>query len=116
MLVDHVFKMVTDPAHQPTNWNTTDLRGAKLQLALRFFFIPGVSSLPSASWPVLHNFQIWLGPRADRVFSLDPPRLISQKVHTDPNPIAGGQAECVELVFETAIDEATYAKCLLAAA
>ncbi|MHB8473903.1 MAG: hypothetical protein ACYDC8_13880 [Gammaproteobacteria bacterium] len=116
VLVDHVFKLVADPAHQSLNWNVDDLRDAKLRLVLRFFFIEGISSLPPESWPALHNFQLWLGPRADRVFSLDPPRLTSQRVRRDPNPIAGGQAQCVELLYETAIDEGAYAKCFLAAA
>ena len=116
VLVDHVFKLVADPVHQPMNWNLADLRGARLRLVLKFLFIEGVSNLPPDSWPLLHNFQLWLGPRADRVFSLDPPRLTSQRVRRDPNPIATGQAECVELLYEAAIDEGTYANCLLASA
>ena len=116
VLVDHVFKLVAEPASQPTSWNVTDLRNAKINLKLRFFFIQGISTLPSTSWPSLHNFQLWLGPRADKVLSLDPPRLVSHEVRIDLNPIARGQAECIELVFETSIDEGTYAKCLLASA
>ncbi len=116
VLVDHLFKLVADPAHQPMNWNLTDLQGAKLRLVLKLFFIEGLSHLPSTSWPVLHNFQLWLGPRADRIFSLDPARLKSQSIRNDPNPIAHGQAECVELVYEASIDKGTYTECLLATA
>jgi hypothetical protein len=116
ILVDHAFKLVADPAHQPQNWNVEDLKQAQLRFELRFFFVDGVSILPPKSWPAIHNLQLWLGPRGDKVFAFKPALLSSQVVREDPNPIATGHAKCVQLVYEFTVDEMAYAECLLASA
>lgn len=116
IFVDHQLHLVPEPADQHRAWSTRDLKGAFLRVTLNFFYITPFFSLPKESWPSMQNLQLWLGPKADRVFSFAPEQLSSQTVGLDPNPIARGQAECVQVQVSYLIDEAAYSKCLLSSA
>jgi hypothetical protein len=116
VFVDQAIHLVPEPANQMQNWSTADLNGTFLQVTLRFFYIEPMLSLSKESWPVMHNLQLWLGPKADKLFTFDLTQLSSQIVREDPNPIAVGQAKCIQVQFEYKIDAAAYSKGLLASA
>lgn len=116
IFVDHQLHLIPEPADQVRGWSASDLKGAFVRVTLTFFYIKPFFSLPEESWPSMQNLQLWLGPKADRVFAFSLEQLASQTVGLDPNPIARGQAECVRVQFSCLIDEAAYSKCLLSSA
>jgi hypothetical protein len=114
VFVDHVLHMVPESGVPPQVWSVSDLKGADLRISMDFFFIEPMFYLPSTSWPTLHNLQLWIGPKAERVLSFSLERLSTQAVRENPRPVASGQAKCVQLLFEYSIDESAYSECLLA--
>lgn len=97
-------------------WSTTDLRGAHLRVILEFFFVRHINDIPRADWPSLHNLQLVIGPNLNYLLSFNLDQLSKQVVRHDPNPLARGDAECVQIVFECAIDEHIYRNNLYATA
>lgn len=116
VFVDHLMHLVPEPVDQTQNWSSSDLKGAFLRVTLGFFYVEAISSLPKESWPLVHNLQFWMGPQAERLFSFSLAQLSSQIVREDPNPMAAGQAKCVQVQFECEIDRTAYSKGLLASA
>ncbi len=114
VFVDHLMHLVPEPADQTQNLSSSDLKGTFLRVTLGFFYVEPLSSLPKQSWPVMHNLQLWLGPKSDRLFSFALTQLSSQIVREDPNPIARGQAKCVQVQFECEIDATAYSRGLRA--
>ncbi len=110
VFVDHALHLVPEPADQTRNWSTSDLKGAYVRVILGLFYVESISSLPKCGWPKMHNLQLWLGSKAEKVFSFSLEQLSSQIVREDPNPIARGQATCVQVLFEHEIDDAAYTK------
>ncbi len=113
VFVDHALILAMKPADQAQNWSITDLKISHIIVTLHFFYIEPISTLPKESWPTLHNLQLWLGPRADKLLSFSPMQLSSQIVREDPNPIAIGQAKCIQVQFEYDINETVYADNLI---
>lgn len=113
VFVDHLVQLVPEPADQMQNWSTSDLKGAYLRVTLGFFYVEPISSLPKQSWPVMHNLQLWLGPKSERLFAFSLVQLSSQIVQENLNPIVKGQAKCVQVQFEIEIDGASYSNGLL---
>lgn len=115
VFVDHAMFLVPKPADQPQIWNTADLKCSHIRVTLLLFFLEPISSLPEESWPTMHNLQLWLGPKAEKLLSFSLKQLSSQIVREDPNPIVFGQAKCVQVLFECDIDETVYANSFLVA-
>ena len=116
IFVDRQLHLVPEPADQHRAWSTSDLKGAFVRVTLNFFYITPFFSLPKESWPTMQNLQLLLGPKANRIFSFSLEQLASQTVRLDPNPIARGQAECLQAQLSYLIDEPAYTKCLLSSA
>lgn len=115
VFVDHAMFLVPKTSGSATDWNTTDLKYSHIRVTLELFFLEPISSLPEESWPTMHNLQLWLGPKAEKLLSFSLKQLSFQIVREDPNPIVFGQAKCVQVLFECDIDETVYANSLLAA-
>ncbi|MDS4026804.1 MAG: HNH endonuclease signature motif containing protein [Candidatus Contendobacter sp.] len=115
VFVDHAMFLVPEPADQPQRWNITDLKGAHIRVTLLFFYLEPISALPKESWPTMHNLQIWLGPKAEKLLSFSLEQLSTQVVREDPQPMVFGQAKCVQVLFECDVNETVYAKSLLSA-
>jgi len=116
VFVDRFQQLVPEPADQPRTWTTSDLKGAYLRITLEFFYLGEISYLPRESWPRMHNFQLWLGPKGQHVFAFTDEQLALQIVRDDPDPVMRGDANSVQIVFEYEIDQSAYSKCLVASA
>lgn len=116
LVVDTAVKKLDILSSKHGGWSTNDLRNSHLRVTLEFFFIQGINDIPRESWPSLHNLQLWIGPNANQVLTFSLEQLASQLVREHPNPVAKGQAEIVQVLFECAIDENMYAKHLLSTA
>jgi hypothetical protein len=116
-LDDAVFVDVLSPM-SPTNAtgssiSITALNGAFMRVTLDFVYVRGMSELPRASWPTLHNLQLWFRG-AGQLLTFKPDQLQSQITKENPRPIARGDATCAQIVFEYSLDPTSFANGLLA--
>ena len=115
VFVDFPISSLSVSPAEVTNLSSSRLNGASICVTFDFFYIEGVSSLPKDSWPTLHNFQLWLGGSGRHLFTFSIDQLRGQITRENPKPLAGGQAKCVQIVFDCEIDDDTFAKGLLSA-
>ena len=91
-------------------WSITDLQGAILRITLEFgfFHLPGETPKTEDYWPSLHNFQLILGEKSNRVLSFGLNDLSKQIVCKNPTPLMKGDFTSVLVKFEHTIDKVFY--------
>jgi hypothetical protein len=105
---DVVCKGLSVQKSSDRSWSTTDLRGSYLRVTLEFFFIRPINGISKEDWPSLHNLQLIFGPKLEHLLSFNLEQLSKQVVRNSPNPLARGDAEFIQILFECAIDENVY--------
>lgn len=90
------------------SWSTTDLCDSYLRVTLEFFFIRSINDIAKEDWPSLHNLQLVIGPKIEHILAFNLEQLTKQVVRNSPNPLAKGDAEFIQIVFEFAIDKQIY--------
>jgi hypothetical protein len=113
--VDFIVPSLSAIPAEATNLSSSALNGASILVTFDFFYIEGLSYLPKESWPALQNFQLWLGNPVHHLFTFSIEQLRSQITRENPKPLAGGQAKCVQIIFEYEITGDAFAKGLLSA-
>lgn len=110
VLVDHAIQSLAVSPPDATGYSASRLNGAFIRLTIDFFFIRGVSSLPEASWPKLHNLQLWLGGNARSILTFPLIDLNEQTTRANPKPFVHGDALNPQIFFEYEVTSDKFAR------